>query len=222
VGLPYPEFGPLWARLRGEGHLWHRTSLAAVDAILRDGEIVPNLGQFPNTFGQSSVSYGRHLRAVSIFDFDTENEADALTHVCDFPLVGVLICIRRAALDRTKLLLPSQIARGEHPIDTLPDRIKGARMFVPAVEALYLGPIPTSAFGGYILAGDGSRWHELEANEDVVPALSAIHAEWIADGERLAAARHARGDFTLDEIVRASYDTAAAQPSQHGNDQCGT
>jgi hypothetical protein len=139
-------FSPLWARLRGHGQLWHRTSIVALERILRDGALVPNIGQLPNTFGQSQVSYSRHLGAVSLFDFDTADVPDIIEHEWKWGEVlatrlpaTVLIRIMRDALDRTKLLLPTEISDGDRRLDPLPGDIRRMRMVIPAVEALHIG-----------------------------------------------------------------------------------
>ena len=190
-----PEFSSLWARLRGHGHLWHRTALSSLEDILRDREIVPNEGQFPVTYGQSNASLGRKIGAVSLFDFDTEAESNVLEHVWDYAPKEVLIRIRRDALDQTKLLLPSQVSKRAHE--------SSPAVFVPEVEALYIGSIPASAFIGFILVAlNGQlRWKEEEATADTISILTDIDRRWKAEKAQETAERHARGEHSWAEIV---------------------
>jgi hypothetical protein len=209
---PSPAFLPPWARLRGRGHLWHRTSLQSLEGILRDGEIVPNTGQLQPTSLQSKVSYAWHLNAVSLFDFDTVDESSVSEYgwgtvfTSELPIV-VLIRLRREAPDRAKLLLPTEI-RGDRRLDILPDEIRQKHMVIPAVEALHIGPISASAFSGFILTTfkeyEGYLWREVGPDADAFRVLSKISAEWNADRERRTAERHARGEYTLAEMVEAA------------------
>jgi len=206
-----PAFLPLWARLRGHGHLWHRTSLRSLQGILRDGAIVPNLGQLPQTFGQSKVSYSRHLSAVSLFDFDTEDQGRIFEHAWKWITVLIarlpgtaVVRIRRNALDSTRLLLPAEIARGDPRLDPLTDEIRRMRMVIPAVEALYIDRIPTEAFSGFLMTAFGGEmgeylFQEVDRGDDAFRTLSRISTDWTADHEKRVAERHARGDYTLSE-----------------------
>lgn len=201
---------PLWARLRGHGQFWHRTSLSSLEGVLREGAIVPNAGQFPTTFGQSKASYSRHLGAISMFDFDTADEPYIFEHEWKWGEVlatrlpaAVLIRIRRDALDRTKLLLPTEIFLDDPRLDALPTHIRKGRMVIPAVEALHISAISASAFSGFVLVcfkDTGSyRWHEMASDVDSFRTLSAFNAEWTADEYRRKGERQARGEFTLAE-----------------------
>lgn len=216
---PCPAFLPLWARLRGHGHLWHRTSLPSLENILRDGEIVPNAGQLRPTYCQSKIGHAWHLGAVSLFDFDTANEEFIFEHhwkwetvlIGQLPSAWVLIRIRREALDSSKLLLPTQVSSGDHRLDALPDEIRRARMFIPTVEALHIGPISALTFSGFALAAfkelRGYLWQEVELASDAFRVLSEIAESWKVDHEREAAERHARGEYTLAEILSAALCT---------------
>jgi hypothetical protein len=213
-GEPSPDFLPLWRLLRGHGNLWHRTSLPSLERILDEGIIIPNTGQFVTTYSQSKVSYSRHLGAVSLFDFDTSDEPYIFEHEWKWSTVltgylpaGVLIRIRREVLDPTKLLLPSDISGDDPRLSTLPDKIRRAQMVIPAVEALHIGSIPALAFDGFILtafkSGGGYLLHEVAERVDAFRVLSNISAQWTADHERLIAERHARGEYTLAEMIEA-------------------
>jgi hypothetical protein len=213
------EFLPLWARLRGHGHLWHGTSPESLDAILRDGQITPNIGQFPSTFPQSKVSYSRHMCAISLFDFDTENESLIFDQefkwgsvlIASLPATKALIRINREALDRTNLLVPIEISQRDRRLDCLPDDVRKMQMYIPCVEALHIGPISTSAFAGLILLASENgkyRWEEVGAGLECFRALLAVNEEWVADYERRTAERHARGDYTFAEAVEASIRAA--------------
>jgi hypothetical protein len=65
--------GDLWLLLRPG--LWHSTPPTRYRAILDDGEIRPDGGQEGNVYkGSLAVSIG----AVSLFDFESASEEDAL------------------------------------------------------------------------------------------------------------------------------------------------
>lgn len=203
--LPFQGIEPIWKVLRGQGHLWHITSLQSLGSILKCDAIVPNRGQFPDTCCQSPASFARHLGGVSIFDFDTECPKNVLEHICDFPLLGVLIRLSRHDLDQSKLILPTQVSNREPPISELRPEIRQSGYFVPYAEAIYLGSIPTSAFTGYLLTDEAGRHHEVEANDDAFRTLSEIDGEWTLDRKRRIAERVAKGEFVLEAAVKASF-----------------
>jgi hypothetical protein len=220
-----PTFGAecpdLWARLRDRSWLWHTTSLHALARILSDGAIRPNTGQLRDTFHQSGISYSRHLNAVSLFDFATEDEAYIFDHEEKWRSVlfrqmrgsAVLIRVRSGALDATALLSPSDLQNGNDPrLDALRQDIRRGRMFLPAVEALHIGPIAIGAFDGFVLIGrgdlDACPWVEPKNLDDPVPELLEISARWEADREKRRAERWARGDFIgLSDLLEATRQT---------------
>lgn len=64
-------------------HVYHATSLDNYRLIIKDGFLRPNLGQFPNSTGQSAISRARKLEAISFFDFvspSLPNIFDELSH----------------------------------------------------------------------------------------------------------------------------------------------
>ena len=140
IRLTYSELGRLPAQLRGSGeYLWHRTTLLAYKAIMECGELRPNLGEFVDTTAQSKNSISRHLSAVALCDFDTESEENILAHYRDFWIPGVLIRIRQAELDSAKLISSACVT---------PLAQERGLIYVPYIEALYCGSIPTTAFEG--------------------------------------------------------------------------
>lgn len=199
-----------WRLLRGKGALWHRTSLVALTAILQDGEIRPNTdGRFHREHGQSDVSYARHLGGISLLDFDSETEQRIEEHADKYSLIRgmppqVIIELSRSALESPCLLLPSVMTAGTDPrLDALPPEIRRARMYVPAVEAVYTGPISTSAFTSFVLIardyGGQRLWRSFP-----VSATDELHTtakEWLETSEAAKAQRHATGDFTIAELM---------------------
>jgi hypothetical protein len=195
----------VWGLLRGHGCLWHRTSLAALDGILRDHEITPNTGQFEATTTQSKASYARHMRAVSLFDFDTASAADFETHRTDYWRGDVFVRIRRDALASTKLRRAEDISTEPH-LHTLSDEDKHKLVLIPYLEVLHIGPVPESAFDGFILISPSADfWHETTSDAAGLKELLEIAGKWNAAAERELSERHARGEFTLAELVEASY-----------------
>jgi len=222
-GAQHPE---LWARLRDPRWLWHSTSLDALKLILSDGAIHPNAGQLPNTFSQSKVSYARHLGAVSLFDFATEDEEQIFYHEWKWLSVlfrtfresVVLIRIRSGVVEPTSLLRASDLrAECDPRLGALPYNIRHARMWIPAVEALHIGPIACCAFDGFVLIANGDRdaclWHEATNRTDPVPELLAINAQWKAEREKAIEERFAAGDSLglsgLIEFVRRRRESGA-------------
>lgn len=199
-----------WRLLRGKSAVWHRTSLAGLTAILRDREIKPNTdGRFDREYGQSDISYARHLEGVSLLDFDSETEARIEEHVDKYGLISslpaqVIIEISRSSLEPSRLLLPAVMTTGTDPrLDALPPEIRRARMYVPAVEAVHIGPIPASTFRGFILVGRDDAGKRLWTHFPVaaVDELQAAAKEWFDQCEAARTERHARGDFTLAEVL---------------------
>lgn len=217
-----PTFGSecpeLWARLRDRCWLWHSTSIGALDRILSDGAIHPNSGQLRDTFPEFKDSYARHLGAISLFDFATENETSIFEHEWKWRSVlfgggrrlAALIRLKSCALDATKLLLSSDLIEGRDPrFDVLPDDIRRRRMWIPAVEAIHIGPIEVSAVDGFLLVGRGDldvlRWHEPRGLPNPVPEFLEVSARWEADRKRNIAERRARGEYSgLTELVEAA------------------
>lgn len=196
-----------WELFRGVDALWHKTTLTNLKGIISDRQITPNSGQFKPQFSQSRVSYSRHLGGVSLLDFDTMSEDDINEHEnkyfgIDAIPAQVFIKIIRSALEPYLLLLPNDLmANVDARLHALPDAIRKARMRVPAIEAIHLGPVPTSAFAGFILAAradNGSRlWQEFD-----VGALDVLHTTattWAAEDARQKANRHLCGEYTLAE-----------------------
>jgi hypothetical protein len=203
---PSPAFLPLRARLRGHGHLWHRTSLPSLEDILRSGEIVPNTGQFPSTYTQSEHSYARYIGAVSLFDFDTASEAEFETRRYDYSRGDVFIRIRRDALDQ-KMLSRAEDKLTDPRLDTLSDKDKHKLVCIPYLEVLHIGSIPETAFEGFIFApesGGDYCWHETTSDAAGLRDLLEIATKRTAKEERERAERHARGEYTLAEMVEAA------------------
>jgi hypothetical protein len=167
----------LWGLLRGQGHLWHRTSVAALDGILRDQEITPNTRQFETTTSQSEASYARRMFAISLFDFDTASDEDFETHQYDYWRGDVFIRIRRDALDPAKLRRAEDIWAEE----MLPDEDKHKLVRIPYLEVLHIGPVQDDVFDGLILLSpNGDFWHETTSDAAGLRELSAMAARWNA------------------------------------------
>lgn len=199
-----------WRSLRGKNALWHRTSLVALGAILQDGEIRPNTdGRFDREYGQSDISYARHIDGVSLLDLDSETEARIEEHVDKYTLISsmppqVIIELSRDTVEPSRLLLPAVMTKGtDSRLDALPIEIRKARMYLPAVEAIHIGPIPTRTFRSFTLvarADSGERlWQAFPVA--AVDEMYATSKEWVENSEAARAARHARGDLTMSELM---------------------
>lgn len=201
-----------WQYLRCRDALWHRTSIDGLRGIHRDRHIAPNVGQFVSEYGQARVSYSRHLQGVSLLDFDSESIERIEEHDDKWSLFmpmppRVFIMLARRHLDDSRLLLPADLTANTDPrLGALSDEVRRMRMFVPAIEAIHLGPLPVQSFAGYVMAGliDGGelRWAEFELNE--LPDIYETSAAWIEEDVRLRAERHSRQEHTLAEIMERS------------------
>jgi hypothetical protein len=133
--------GDLWPLLRPG--LWHSTPPKRYRTILDDGEIRPDGGQSGNVYkGSLAVLIG----AVSLFDFESASEEDALgtyakwcTHLWPPDIdSGLTVWIR---LKRD--LLPGCLILAEECGEIA---MRKGKLYCPRVEACHLGPVPTAAF----------------------------------------------------------------------------
>jgi hypothetical protein len=210
-----------WKRFRGHGALWHKTTASNLEGIIRDGQITPNGGQFGWMHGQSKISWATHLGGISLLDFDSSSEEYIEEHDGKYSLgayrmpAAVFIKLRRGRLDCSRLLLPAELSQGVDPrLRALPQNIRSMHMRVPAIEAIHIGLVSTEAFAGLVLAGgtdDGKRlWEEFD-----VSAVSTLKAT--ADAAKRAA-RHAQGDFRLDEILEEARRRTLARKRRFPHD----
>jgi hypothetical protein len=139
------------------------------------------------------------MQAVSLFDFDEADEeyvSQQLGQVftADLPIVA-LISIRRDTLNQEKMHLP----------DASRDP---ALIYVRRIEVLHIGPIPASAFNGFIMATTSSEdvrlSPEVRPGSDAFSSLSQVSATWMAEYEQRKAERHARGEYDLAELIAIS------------------
>lgn len=220
----YPKTAePLWKRLRGRGRLWHRTSLDSLKSIIRAGQITPNSGQFATRFGQSAVSWSRHLGGVSLFDFDTSADDYIEEHQWKWDNVltsglpaGAVIGIDRQKLDESELLSPAQLRDGDVRLERLPEEIRKMQMRIPAVEAIYLGPVSTSTIREIVLTATHDRggyyWFEEQRGINAVEPLLQIAKSWQVEHDKRTAERHARGEYTLAETLEKAHRESSKGP----------
>jgi hypothetical protein len=193
----------LWNVLRGHGHLWHRTSLASVSGILANHAILPNQGQFPNTFPQSENSSGRVIGAVSLFDFDSAPEAEFEIHRHDYWRGDVFIRIRREALVANNLIRATDMWNDPRLGDLAEDD-KSRLVYVPYLEVLYTEAVPETAFAGFVFVPDGAS-NDGYYEATTLDELRRIAKTRYAEIDREVAARHSRGEYTLAELIAESY-----------------
>ncbi len=133
--------GSLWSLLRPA--LWHSTPPARYRAILDDGEIRPDGGHGGNVYkGSLAVSIG----AVSLFDFESASEEDALgtfrkwcTHLWP-PDIDTRVTVW-VGLNRDRLPGRLMLAKEVGELAT-----RERKNHYPRVEACHLGPVPVTAF----------------------------------------------------------------------------
>lgn len=161
----------LWTELRATNDLWHTTTLTGLASIISDGVIKPNDGTNPSPRPSSHRSHARQLTAVSLFDFtQAEFINDVTQHFLDdyFP-ERIFIRVKRDRLNPELLLTPDAVMELGHDY-----------LFVPYLEALYRGPIPTNCIGGFacfhFVASDEFLWAEVPFTDDPIELLGATVA----------------------------------------------
>lgn len=164
------SLGNLWPKLRPG--LWHTTTLARFSAILDDGEIKPDGGEQGNVY---QGSFAKSAGAVSLFDFASASEEDALgtfkrwtahLYTSDAPL-NVWIKLSRNRLPGC-LILADDVGKLA---------LLGKRNWYPRVEACHVGPIPADAFVA-VLAVCPARSEALAINKTTLPRLRELAAQW--------------------------------------------
>jgi hypothetical protein len=166
--------GALWPLLRPG--LWHSTAAGRYHSILKDGEIRPDGGQGGNVY---KGSYAVHMEAVSLFDFESASEDEALGTYkkwCDFlwrrdngPLT-VWIGLKRDLLPG-RLMLPTEIREGA---------VRASKNWYPRVEACHLGPVPADAFDRVLAVSTTTplTFELLAIGEAALPRLDELAEEW--------------------------------------------
>jgi hypothetical protein len=159
--------GNLWPMLRPG--LWHSMSPTRYRGILDDGEIRPDGGQAGNVYkGSVAVSIG----AVSLFDFESASEEDALgtygkwcTHLWADIDIRLTMWIR---LKRD--LLPGRLILAKEVAELATRERKN---YYPRVEACHLGPVPTDAFTDTV-AVSLYGFERLPVGPDALPRLDEL------------------------------------------------
>ena len=166
------RLGNLWPMLRPG--LWHRTVPAHFSAILDAGEIKADGGKQGNVY---QGSFAKSVGAVSLFDYESASEEDALgtfqkwsAHRCA-PEVRLTVWI---GLSRNRL--PGSLILADDVGKLAP----GRGNFYPRIEACHVGPIPADAFAS-VLAVSTAKPHEFEAlaiGTAALPRLRELDKQW--------------------------------------------
>jgi len=190
--------GDVLSRLRGAERLWHRGGVNALLSIVDAGAISPNDGSLPSLFpggSEGKLSYGRHIRAVHVFDFDTAELDVVLEYaskwspfLTDCGTLTVWYEIDRSRLDRHALVLPSDLPGGTVPTYYDAHDAPYKPMHIPGVEAWYKSDLPLSA----VVAVYGlRRGTKPRLFVDLGPINRAAHvarqlaSSWEADDKRI-------------------------------------
>ena len=138
------RIGSMFAQL--EGRIWHTTGVRALLDIRSAGAIEPNRGQFSFTFPQTANSYALAKGYVSLFDFATPTDEQCISFYMKwagfFSHHKPCTVAIEVAMDR----LPGRFIRNDHA----KSEVGFNRVWIPWVEAWHDGPIPLSAFNGYL------------------------------------------------------------------------
>jgi hypothetical protein len=141
IGSAREVLGSLWPLLRPG--LWHSAPPARYRAILDDDEIRPDGGQSGNVYkGSLAVSIG----AVSLFDFESASEEDALgtfrrwrAHLWPPDIDTRLTVWIRLKRD----LLPGRLILAKEGGELA---MREGKNWYPRVEACHVGPVPADTF----------------------------------------------------------------------------
>ena len=164
--------GDLWPMLRPG--LWHMTVLARFPAILAASEIKPDGGKQGNVY---QGSFAKSISAVSLFDFESASEEDALgtfqkwsAHLCA-PDVRLTVWI---GLSRNRL--PGRLILA----DDVGKLALGTGNLYPRIEACHLGPIPADAFAAVLAVSTTKpyQWVELPVGAAALPCLLELTEKW--------------------------------------------
>jgi hypothetical protein len=186
-GLAIPEEDPL-ANLTPvlRKGICYRTNVEGLMAILADGFIRPNRGEYPFTWAVSENSFGFRNGYVCLFDLESASEAEVIRTreswqnlFVQFDPFTVVFMLDRAALQE-RLIPQSQ----QDP----------SLLFIPHVEVWYPEPIPLSAVQGVLLvSGDRSGMHfscelkQFDSLNDLNMAMEQWQEEGIHELTQLAA-----------------------------------
>jgi hypothetical protein len=163
--------GNLWPMLRPG--LWHMTVPARFPAILAAGEIKPDGGKQGNVY---QGSFAKSVGAVSLFDFESASEEDALgtfqkwsahLRAPDARLtVWIGLCRDR---------LPGHLILA----DEVRKRAVG-KLWYPRIEACHVGPIPADAFAAVLAVSTAGpqQCEALAINEAALPRLRELAEQW--------------------------------------------
>ncbi len=170
-------------RVLRRDRLWHRTGLEALLGIIKIGAIRPNDGSFPSTYPQSLNSYGRDIKAVSLFDFASasvtqikDQEDKWRQFLSDQGLITIIIGINRSTI--AGRLVPNGDAW----------MTLGTRNWIPHVEAWCRDEIPTTAFERYVVVSRGlpNGYKVLRGQEALDGVLDLCLDLYRAENDRLS------------------------------------
>ena len=180
--------GSLWASLRPG--LWHSTPPTRFAEILADGEIRPGGGERGNVY---RGSFAASIGAVSLFDFESASEDDALgtfqkwsTHLCA-PHARLTVWIK---LSRDRL--PGRLILADEGRKLA----LGKGLWYPRVEACHVGSVPADTFAA-VLAISTVKPQQFEAlaiGTAALPRLRELDEQWPDPETQLVRLLHAGRD----------------------------
>lgn len=183
-------------KVRGNGKLWHRTSVNSLKGIFNTGSIQPNDGRFKVTYPQSNNCLSRELKAISLFDFNSNSLEKILDQamnwecfIKDQKYATVLICI-----DPNFLLSEKIKKTWEIPTNFKPH--------IPWVEVCYCGEIPVSAFSEFLVVKKkpGFEFIQIPLNDKSFSTIEDIYRTWAEEYESEKAALIAKKDtLTMED-----------------------
>ncbi len=163
--------GNLWPMLRPG--LWHMTVPARFPAILAAGEIKPDGGKQGNVY---QGSFAKSVGAVSLFDFESASEEDALgtfqkwsAHLfAPDARLTVWIGLSRDRLPG-HLMLANDVGK-----------CAVGKLWYPRIEACHMGPVPADAFTSVLVVSSANRWQvkKLAMGTAALPRLRQLTEQW--------------------------------------------
>lgn len=172
---------------RGRDMLWHRISLEGFYNILMCGEIHANLNnRYKPTYPQSNTCLARKLKAISLFDFDSESvekiieqEGNWVHFLKDFNPITIVMGFKKAILPQHSLKFQSSLDRNEQ-IEVDVDGMEYYPTRIPAVEAYCITPINTKSISEIIAVkyGSGFIFKKIPFNDDTLTSLERLKDIW--------------------------------------------
>lgn len=149
--------------------LWHSTTLAHYELILKTGAIlpepnIPDTSRYCTVQGQKHYPYVRSLGGISLFDFTNFNPdsySEKYVASCLFTFVPINSSGgNQIWIEINRKLVQESLIEGVDLIDQWKRNNAYGHNIMPIIEAAHIGPIDTSKFTQVLQHLDGS-WQKI-------------------------------------------------------------